>query len=105
MKIGIEFNGCFWHSTNPKYGVPNDYHLKKSLAAKEQGIRLIHIWEDEWKENKERIKVWLKNKLFGIEDKLFEGDLSKEPEKLFKDAIPIPIQRGEFICYNCGYAK
>lgn len=105
LKIGIEFNGCFWHSTNPKYGVSNDYHLKKSLAAKEQGIQLIHIWEDEWKENKERIKVWLKNKLFGIEDKLFEGDLSKEPEKLFKDAIPIPIKRGEFICYNCGYAK
>ena len=43
--IGIEFNGDYWHSDlfKDKY-----YHFNKSLLAEQRGIRLIHIFENEW---------------------------------------------------------
>ena len=44
-KIGIEFNGTYWHSDLYK---PRDYHYKKTLAAEAAGTRLIHIYEYEW---------------------------------------------------------
>ena len=60
QKIGVEFNGLYWHSEvwkDPKY------HYNKWLAAKEKGIQLIQIWEDEWKRNPEQIKAMLLHKL------------------------------------------
>lgn len=49
LKIGIEFNGLIWHSA--KFGKGRTYHQDKTDRAAEAGVRLIHIWEDEW-ENK-----------------------------------------------------
>lgn len=45
LKLAIEYNGTYWHSTEA--GTPIDYHLKKSLLCREQNIRLIHIYEFE----------------------------------------------------------
>jgi predicted nucleic acid-binding Zn ribbon protein len=45
LNIGIEFDGLFWHNDlrlDPKY------HANKTKLAAERGIRLIHIFEDEW---------------------------------------------------------
>lgn len=39
-KIGIEFNGDFYHSSFYK---EKNYHLAKSKLAKENGVRLVHI--------------------------------------------------------------
>ena len=44
-KVGIEFNGLYWHSS--KF-LPQDYHYKKYLRAQELGVRLIQVWEDDW---------------------------------------------------------
>jgi len=43
--IGIEFNGLYWHSEVYK---EKNYHIDKTNYFKERGIRIIHIWEDEW---------------------------------------------------------
>lgn len=43
LNIGFECNGVYWHSS--KYKTPN-YHVNKTKAALESGIRLYHIWED-----------------------------------------------------------
>jgi hypothetical protein len=51
--IAIEFNGLYWHSD--KF-VDKKYHLIKTEACKRKGIRLIHIFEDEWNYNKELVK-------------------------------------------------
>ena len=114
LKLGFEYNGSFWHSDNKKYGVKNDYHLKKSLLAKKYGIKLIHIWEDEWNLNKDRLKIWIKNKIFNFKDNLYfekyndkfiKIDLSKEPEYLDNiKFLPIKIKRNYSFVYNCGYA-
>lgn len=46
LKIGIECNGVYWHGE--KHGKHSLFHLNKSKMAKEQGIDLIHIFENEW---------------------------------------------------------
>lgn len=58
-KLAIELNGVYWHSE--QMGKNKDYHLNKFLKAKEKGIKLIHIWEWEYRgQNKELTKQKLK---------------------------------------------
>ena len=68
--IAIEFNGLYWHSDLKQ--PDKKYHYKKWLAAKNAGIQLIQIWEDEWNANPDQIKAMLLHKL-GItkQEKLF----------------------------------
>jgi len=54
IKLGIEFNGCYWHSINEKKD--KLYHYNKKKLAIDNGIDLIFIWEDEWLYNQESIK-------------------------------------------------
>ena len=53
-RVGIEFNGKYWHSLGRK---KSDYHTKKSLLALKNGISLIHVYESEWEKNKEKILI------------------------------------------------
>lgn len=51
----IEFNGLIWHSE--QYGGNKEYyHLDKTVACENKGIRLIHIFEDEWLYQKNIVK-------------------------------------------------
>jgi very-short-patch-repair endonuclease len=34
----------------------DDYHEMKTTMCESVGYQLIHIWEDEWKTNKQEIK-------------------------------------------------
>jgi len=43
--LAIEFNGLYWHRDKDK-----NYHYNKSKILDEKGIRLIHIWENEWED-------------------------------------------------------
>ena len=52
-KLGIEFDGIRYHSE--KCNKDKYYHLNKTLEAKKQGIKLIHIFEDEWIEHKDLV--------------------------------------------------
>lgn len=64
-KIAIEVNGIFWHNELYK---DQDYHLKKTEKCLENGIRLIHIFEDEWLERREIWKSILSN-ILGLNNK------------------------------------
>lgn len=55
-KLGIEYNGNYWHSLKNK---DKNYHYNKSKHFEEKGIRVIHIWEYEW--NNERQRPILEN--------------------------------------------
>lgn len=69
-KIGIEFNGGYFHSINgKKIGyITHNYHYHKSRIALQNGIELIHIWEDQWANQQNIIKDILKARL-GVIDK------------------------------------
>lgn len=58
-KVAIEYDGLIWHSE--KFGKDRNYHLNKTIECEKQGIRLIHIFEDEWLEHKEIVKSKLKH--------------------------------------------
>lgn len=47
LKIGIEYNGNFWHTEGMNGKTPNS-HLEKTELAKKNGIKLIQIFEDEY---------------------------------------------------------
>jgi len=57
MKIAIEFNGDYWHSTEKK---ETDYHLSKTKLAEQNDIHLIHIYEHEWRDKPEKVKQLLR---------------------------------------------
>ena len=60
LKLGFEFNGLYWHSERFK---SNDYHLGKTDYFKVKGIRIIHIWEDDWINKENIIKSQILNLL------------------------------------------
>lgn len=45
LNLAFEYNGVFWHSDNFK---ENNYHIDKTDMCEKLGIKLIHIWEDDW---------------------------------------------------------
>lgn len=57
LKLGFEFNGVYHHST--KFKKNTNLHLDKWQLAQKAGIRLITIWEDDWKSNKKEIENFL----------------------------------------------
>lgn len=58
--LGIEFNGLYWHSNIYK---ENNYHLNKTNSCEEQGIKLLHIFEDEWNNKREIVKSIIRSNL------------------------------------------
>jgi predicted DNA binding CopG/RHH family protein len=58
LNIAIEFNGLYWHNELRK---SNTYHLDKTIKCNDKGIRLIHIWEDDFDFKLDIIKSMLLN--------------------------------------------
>ena len=104
--VAIEYNGLYWHSELYK---PSNYHLNKTELCEEKGIKLIHIFEDEWLYKQDIVKSRLKNLFHLTENKIFARkceirEVSPKDSKLFLDnnhiqgAISSPINIGLF--YN-----
>ena len=66
--LGIEYDGLMWHSDRFK---DRNYHLRKTEECSRKGIRLIHIFEDEWMTRKETVKSMLLNSLGMTETRIF----------------------------------
>lgn len=64
FKIGIEFNGTYWHKMSTlKKNKPNwsigrikNYHSIKTNKAKRAGVTLLHIKEEDWVNKRDLIK-------------------------------------------------
>lgn len=67
LKIGIEFNGIYWHSDKFK---DKYYHLNKINYFKNKGIHIIYIWEDDWIYKNNIIKSQILN-LLGKSDRIW----------------------------------
>lgn len=67
IKVAFECNGLRWHSELFKN---NEYHLWKTNKCKEKGIRLIHIFEDEWNLKKEIVKNRIKS-IIGCNERIY----------------------------------
>lgn len=67
LKLGFEFNGLYWHSDIYK---EKNFHLNKTNFFKERGIRIIHIWEDDWDNKRNIVKSQITN-LLNLSIKIF----------------------------------
>lgn len=58
--LAIECDGLFWHGEY--FGSKNkNYHLDKTKECESKNIRLIHIFEDEWRDKCEIVKSKIKH--------------------------------------------
>lgn len=63
-KIAIEYDGLYWHSAQT--GTTSERHLEKTELCEKKGIRLIHIFEDEWLFKRKIVESRLKT-ILGVE--------------------------------------
>ena len=109
-RIAIEFNGDYWHSEKFK---DKYYHYNKFIICKEKDITLVSIFEQEWNDNRDKIKEYL---LYLFNDK--ENNLSfNEDFTLMNNNYPLPkfdlnkelidsyyIYNDEVV-FTCGYSR
>ena len=67
-KIAFEIDGLYWHSDIFKH---KNYHLEKTIKCNNEGIRLIHIFEDEWLEKKDIVINRIKHLLHKDSNKIY----------------------------------
>lgn len=56
-KVGIEYNGSYWHSE--QQGKDKHYHITKQKISEEKGIKLIQIFDFEWINRNTQIKGYI----------------------------------------------
>lgn len=66
--FAIEFDGLFWHSEVMR---DRNYHLWKTNECLSKGIRLFHVFEDEWLEKESIIKSMISNFLGFTKRKIY----------------------------------
>lgn len=90
LKLAFEYNGLYWHSEN--VGFPPEYHLTKSNMCRDKNINLIHIYEDEWRD--ETKKIITKNKIKCLlNPKIFSNfEIMPINQKTFIDFCTINLQ-------------
>ena len=84
----IEFNGLYWH--NELAGKDQYYHQRKSDKCKQLGIKLFHIFEDEWNKKQNIITSMIVNSLSLTQNRIFARnceiiELNPKQKKQFFD--------------------
>lgn len=122
LKLAFEYNGSYWHQYDEEDPNSIYYHLNKTKLCEEHGIRLVHIFDDEWiNENaktKELIKSIVENTNFFImtfskSTDIFYVDRSKfnkcaipDNYMLIDEQVPKLINRQlgklQFLVSDCG---
>jgi hypothetical protein len=110
LKIGIEYNGIYWHSD--KFINNKNYHLDKLTECNSKGIKLIQIFEDEWVYKREIVLSKIKHilgydstigKIYGRKCNIRE--INKEEAELFLENNHIQGFAKSTVylgCFYCG---
>ena len=106
-KLGIEFNGTYWHSALYK---DKNYHLNKSKLAEEAGIRLIHIYEHEWTDPvmQDKLKLMLDVALGRVDTRIYARkcqikQITNQEAKELNDKVHLQGHRNAQITYGLFY--
>lgn len=105
LNIGIEYDGLKWHSEEFK---DKNYHLNKTLECNDKGIRLVHIFEDEWENKKEIIKSMLCNILGKTPNRIYARkceirEVNTSEKKQFLNESHIQGDVSSLISYGLYY--
>lgn len=108
LGIGFEYNGLRWHSE--EFGKDRFYHLKKIEECKSKGIKLYHIFEDEYLLHKDILLNKIRHilnmsqelpKIYGRKCSIEEVD--KEIAKEFLDVFHIQGYGKSTLFLSCKY--
>lgn len=106
-KIGIEFNGSYWHSSIYK---DKNYHFNKSKIAEKNGIRLIHIYEYEWinPAQRKKIELMLNIALGRVNNKIYARQcdirkISNQEAKSLNEQVHLQGHRNAQVTYGLFY--
>lgn len=104
LKIGIEVNGMYWHKSDIR---DSKYHQNKVLKCKEHGIKLIHIFEDEWNNKRDLVCERIKSVL-GISKRIYArkctvNEIQKSTANSFIDEYHIQGIASAFINIGLYY--
>jgi hypothetical protein len=110
LKLGIEFCGLHFHAENDlgENKANENKHYRKMLEANKLGIRLITIFENEWKERKDQIKGFLLSAIGKNEHRIFArdceiGKLDKSLADTFLNTHHIQGKDNSFISFGLFY--
>lgn len=79
LNLGFEFNGIHWHSD--KYS-KKDKHIRKTRLFNEQGIKVIHIFEDDYRQRNDIVLGFIIEKLgVGLNVNLNDLEIKKVVNK------------------------
>lgn len=106
LKIGFECDGLYWHNEINK---EKNYHRDKTNECNKKGIRLIHIFEDEWIYRNNVVKGRIDNLLGVVNNRIYARKCSVKEVK-YKDVSEfieknhiqgkIPFRIGYGLYYN-----
>jgi len=68
LNLGFEFNGLYWHSEEKR---GKSYHIDKTEYFKERGVRIVHIWEDDYDNKIEIVRSQINNWLGVSDNKIY----------------------------------
>lgn len=105
-KVAVEFNGLYFHSS--ACNRDKQYHFTKSKLCEDLGIRLIHIYEDEWKYNREKVCQLLKITLGCVQNKIYARNciikrITNSEAKPFNEQTHLQGHRNAQITYGLFY--
>lgn len=85
--FAVEFNGLYWHSDAVRKD--RSYHNRKSKACRQNGISLLHVFQDEWRDKRQIVESMIVNRL-GLSKKEWARrcdlvELNSKDSKVFFD--------------------
>lgn len=91
-RLGIEYNGLYWHSDR---SIKKNYqHYEKTILAESKGYQLIHLYEDEWLGQNDIVKSRIRsmfnkseNRIFARKTKLIKLTIKQAKEFFIKNHI------------------
>jgi hypothetical protein len=57
-QLAFEYNGMYWHEEGVRK--PIGYHQMKTNMCMDKGVKLLHVWEDDWMNDKRFMKEMIK---------------------------------------------
>lgn len=86
-EIAFEVDGIYWHSKGKKV---QGYHLEKTKKCEALGIKLVHIFEDEWAFHRADMQKLIVNILQDKLDFNFSDDVIEVDRCKFNKCVKIP---------------
>ena len=111
MNLAVECNGEYWHSCVRK---EQYYHLDKTIQCEDKNIKLVHIFENEWKKDSTREilssilydKVKFDNDI-EVDRRFFNKVFFKDTKEFnfLGESVPQKKIFGGHECWDCGTLK